>query len=233
MGLFTNRKRDEESGNADTASMLARFAPPTATGLIDGEPDAALTDSGAANNQPDFAAIEVPPFGDIEAPPFSDAGTIDTSTFEAGSFEAGTFDAATFDNFSEVTSEQPAESSIRSPELAGYSPELVELRNIEMQAAELSADTAMSASLYDDTDRQLDDRPPAHVGNVEIDVPGLLDMLGIDQTATLTDISEARQRFSAEHEPNGYDDADAAEIKEKIRREVNTAYALFRLTHAG
>ncbi len=81
--------------------------------------------------------------------------------------------------------------------------------------------------------RRLEDRPLAQAGNVEIDAAGLLEMLGVDHGATLIDISEARQQFLADHQPVDTDDADAARIKEKIRREVNTAYASFRLTHAS
>lgn len=81
--------------------------------------------------------------------------------------------------------------------------------------------------------RRLEDRPRVQAGNVEIDAAGLLNMLGVDHNATLIDISDARQRFLAEHLPATSDDVDAAELKEKIRREINTAYASFRLTHAG
>lgn len=101
-------------------------------------------------------------------------------------------------------------------------------------------DDAVDAPLLDpapDVDltlkRRLEDRPRVQAGNVEIDAAGLLNMLGVDHNATLIDISDARQRFLAEHLPADSDDVDAAELKEKIRREVNTAYASFRLTHAG
>jgi len=56
-------------------------------------------------------------------------------------------------------------------------------------------------------------------------------MLGVDDSATLIDISEAQQRFLADHQPVDSDDADAAAIKEAIRREINSAYASFRLTY--
>ena len=79
--------------------------------------------------------------------------------------------------------------------------------------------------------RRLEDRPRAQAGNVEIDAEGLLSMLGVDDSATLIDISEAQQRFLADHQPVDSDDADAAAIKEAIRREINSAYASFRLTY--
>lgn len=80
--------------------------------------------------------------------------------------------------------------------------------------------------------RRLEDQPRAQAGNVEIDAAGLRSMLGVPDDASLLDISSARQRFLADHEPVDGDDTDAAELKERIRREVNTAYASFRLTHA-
>lgn len=82
--------------------------------------------------------------------------------------------------------------------------------------------------------RSLTDHPvgTVHAGNVEIDARGLLDMLGVTPAATLMDISEARLRFLAEHDPAAEDDPEAARIKERIRRRVNTAYASFRLTLA-
>ena len=82
--------------------------------------------------------------------------------------------------------------------------------------------------------RPLADQPTgmAHAGNVEIDAHGLLEMLGVEPDAALIDISDARLRFLAEHDPAAEGDADAAAIKERIRRQVNVAYASFRLTHA-
>lgn len=80
--------------------------------------------------------------------------------------------------------------------------------------------------------RMLEDQPEPKVetGNVEIDVDGLLQMLGVSADASLIDISEARLRFLAEHDPSSETNEDAARIKERICREVNTAYASFRLT---
>ena len=80
--------------------------------------------------------------------------------------------------------------------------------------------------------RRLEDRPRVQAGNVEIDVEGLLALLGVEEGASLIDISEATQRFLQEHRIVDLDDPDAAALKERIRREVNTAYASFRLTHA-
>ena len=64
----------------------------------------------------------------------------------------------------------------------------------------------------------------------EIDVDGLLEMLGVNADASLIDISEARLRFLSEQDPSSETNEDAAQIKERIRREVNTAYASIRLT---
>ena len=84
-------------------------------------------------------------------------------------------------------------------------------------------------------DRTLEDQPTAEASsdNDDIDVGGLLHMLGVSAEASLSDISEARLRFLSEHDPSDETDADAAQIKERIRREVNTAYASFRLTRGG
>lgn len=79
--------------------------------------------------------------------------------------------------------------------------------------------------------RPLTERP-VHAGNVEIDVDGLLEMLGVAPNAPLIDISEAHLRFMAQHDPAAEDDPEAAHLKEQIRRQVNTAYASFRLTLA-
>jgi len=81
--------------------------------------------------------------------------------------------------------------------------------------------------------RRLEDRPRAQAGNVEIDASGLLELLGVNADSGLITISEAHQRFLADHQPAGADDADADGIKAKIRAEVNTAYASFRLTRAA
>lgn len=81
--------------------------------------------------------------------------------------------------------------------------------------------------------RRLEDQHRAQAGNVQIDAAGLLEMLGVDRHSDLETISRAWQRFLAEHQPIDSDDADTAELKERIRREVNTAYASFRLTRAA
>lgn len=83
------------------------------------------------------------------------------------------------------------------------------------------------------TEQPLGTVQTAHVSNVEIDVHGLLDMLGVSPDASLVDISDARRRFLAQHDPAAEDDPDAARLKEQIRRRVNTAYASFRLTRVG
>lgn len=84
-------------------------------------------------------------------------------------------------------------------------------------------------------DRVLQDRLPdtPRAGNVDINVDGLLELLGVDADASLADISESRRRFLTEHDPSRETNEDAAQIKERIRREVNTAYALFRLTRGA
>lgn len=64
---------------------------------------------------------------------------------------------------------------------------------------------------------------------IDIDVDGLLGLLGVAPDASLSEISAARLRFLAEHDPQAETRADAAEIKERIRRQINTAYASFRL----
>lgn len=78
--------------------------------------------------------------------------------------------------------------------------------------------------------RRLADRPRAQAGNVEIDAEGLLALLGLDADADLLDVSDAHLRFVADHAPSDTDDHEAAQIKERIRREVKSAYASFRLT---
>lgn len=77
-----------------------------------------------------------------------------------------------------------------------------------------------------------DEAALVQAGNVEIDAVGLLDMLGVDPDASLSDISQARLRFLVEHDPAAESDPEAARLKERIRRQVNTAYASFRLTRA-
>ncbi len=72
-----------------------------------------------------------------------------------------------------------------------------------------------------------------HDDTIDIDVDGLLDLLGVAPDASLGEISEARLRFLDAHDPQAETRADAAEIKERIRRQINTAYATFRLTRAG
>lgn len=69
--------------------------------------------------------------------------------------------------------------------------------------------------------------------NVEIDVDGLLEVLGVDADASLVDISQARLEFLSQHDPSVETNEDAAKIKERICREVNIAYASFRLSQAG
>lgn len=81
--------------------------------------------------------------------------------------------------------------------------------------------------------RRLDDEHRAQAGNVEIDVAGLLQLLEIDDADDLPAISEAWQRFLAEHQPLDTDDEDSAALKLRICREINAAYASFRLTRAA
>ena len=85
-------------------------------------------------------------------------------------------------------------------------------------------------SLDDTTDPGL---VGSHDESIDIDVEGLLELLGVASDASLTEISEARLRFLDAHDPQAETRADAAEIKERIRRQINTAYATFRLTRAG
>ena len=91
--------------------------------------------------------------------------------------------------------------------------------------------TDAGTSAFVDQRRRLEDQPRAQAGNIEIDATGLRSMLGVSDDASLLQISAARQRFLADHEPHQDDDSDAVALKERIRREVNTAYATFRLTH--
>ena len=81
--------------------------------------------------------------------------------------------------------------------------------------------------------RSLEERPRTQAGNVEVDAEGLLQMLGIESRATLAEISEAHRRFVADHDPSAETDQEAAIIKERIRRQINMAYASFRLTRSA
>ncbi len=78
-----------------------------------------------------------------------------------------------------------------------------------------------------------DDPAIDHDVAIDIDVDGLLELLGVSPDASLDEISEARLRFLDTHDPQAETRADAAAIKERIRRQINTAYATFRLTKAG
>ncbi len=69
----------------------------------------------------------------------------------------------------------------------------------------------------------------ATAGNVEIDDVGLLELLDLEPGASLVEVSEARLRFLTEHDPEVEQDPEAALLKRKIRRQVNAAYASFRL----
>ena len=130
-----------------------------------------------------------------------------------------------------VTPVPPAPSSEATAPIPGFA--LVDPIGDISPVEEVDAAGAAPIADGDAPTRRLDDRPRAQAGNVEIDATGLLDMLGVDSSAALIDISEAHQRFLSDHEPVDGDTADALELKNKIRSEVNTAYASFRLTRAS
>lgn len=101
--------------------------------------------------------------------------------------------------------------------------------NRKREEDEITAAVPASAEASPGRARRLEDQPQ-QAGNVEIDAAGLRALLGVDDDASLVEISAACQRFVDEHRPSDADDVDAAELKERIRREINTAYASFRLT---
>lgn len=182
MGLFTNRKRNDEDveGLSEAASMLAQFKTPPAPDLAEfTPPDLEISSDQRVDTLPSPSVPDFFPAGPISD--FSPSDPIDESS------------AAPLTSFEPI-------------EIPGAAAEEPEPR------------------------RRLQDRPRAQAGNVEIDATGLLELLGVEVDSDLIDISEAHQRFLSDHEPSDADDSDAAGIKEKIRCEVNTAYASFRLT---
>ncbi len=185
MGLFTNRKRDEDlDGLSEAASLLAQFNSPAdehAGGVNTAEP-------APTEHRSDPVA------GFLPSEPMTDFFSVEAVDEAAAAPIAETSDFFAVAAFPTFFSEEPTVAPL---------------------------------------ERRLEDRPRAQAGNVEIDASGLLDMLGVAASAELIDISEAHQRFLADHQPSDSDDADAASIKEAIRREANTAYASFRLTHAA
>lgn len=66
-------------------------------------------------------------------------------------------------------------------------------------------------------------------GNLGFDEQGLLDMLGLPLQSDLRQVSAATTAFLADLDPDSELDPEASELKRRIRREVNTAYATYRL----
>ncbi len=124
-------------------------------------------------------------------------------------------------------------SSIDSPEGSGQSAE-AELAEVGITLAEVEPNFP-PAPRRTWNEPSPDEQPAdsARASTLGIDVDGLLQLLGVTADASLKDISQARLQFLWEHDPSGETNQDAAKIKERICREVNTAYASFRLTRAG
>lgn len=185
MGLFTNRKRDDDPTDVIHSGQVIEALEPTQDETTHGEPAPDGSEPLAGH---DFAddAVERGAVNSDDAAPFVDEALVSEDEATRALAEFG------------ITLEETAPAVPPGPR------------------------------------RALTEQPTAtaQAGNVEIDALGLLEMLGVDQDASLIDISDARLRFLAEHDPVAETDAEAAEIKERIRRQVNVAYASFRLTHA-
>ena len=199
MGLFTNRKKDDDdvAGLSEAANMLARLG-----GAAEAEQPAEATMTGFT------PADETLHFSQGDEAAETTEGTVLTDSTALPS------DASVTDTVLADTPLPDASPASRSNPFVGFPG-------------------AQTADVTDAPRRRLEDRPRAQAGNVEIDAAGLLNVLGVDKSASLTEISEAHQKFVADHQPVGTDDADAAQIKKRIRREVNSAYASFRLTYAA
>lgn len=214
MGLFTNRKRDEAddvAGLTEAASMLARFtsSPTPDASIPEAEQDeTAHSDDTVGATMTGFTPVDAT----LEFAPSNDFSNTALLDGPDGLDEANLLPSAA--PFGDAPSFSPES-------FGGF-------------AARPASDTTTDSSEVTEAPRRrLEDRPRAQAGNVEIDRSGLLTLLGVGSNATLIDISEAHQKFVADHQPTGTDDNDAAQIKKRIRREVNSAYASFRLTHSN
>lgn len=205
MGLFTNRKKDDDdvAGLSEAANMLARLG-----GAPEAEQPAEATMTGFTPADETLHFLQ----GDEAAE--TTEGTVLTDIVALTDSTALPHHAAVTDTVLADTPLPDASPASRSNPFVGFPG-------------------AQTADVTDAPRRRLEDRPRAQAGNVEIDAAGLLNVLGVDKSASLTEISEAHQKFVADHQPVGTDDADAAQIKKRIRREVNSAYASFRLTYAA
>lgn len=215
MGLFTNRKRDEAdddvAGLTEAASLLARF-----TSSPTPDVSARETEHDETVHSDDTAGATMTGFTPVDA-------TLEFAPSNEFS------DTALLDGADAISEANPLPSAAPFSDAPAFSPE-----SFGGFAADPAGDTTTDSSeVAEAPRRRLEDRPRAQAGNVEIDRSGLLTLLGVDSNATLIDISDAHQKFVADHQPTGADDNDAAQIKKRIRREVNSAYASFRLTHSN
>ena len=207
MGLFTNRKHE----GADT-------------GMVD----------ASQITHPLFDDIDTLDAGDVQRADAADA----TFNFFDNSRASGTYGSA--------EAAGPPLPDVELPEAApteGVVPDIAQPFYDNDTNRHEATPFAGFATTFENTEsktspaleRVLQDRLPdtPQTDNVDINVDGLLELLGVDADASLADISEARRRFLTEHDPSRETNEDAAQIKERIRREVNTAYASFRLTRGA
>lgn len=70
--------------------------------------------------------------------------------------------------------------------------------------------------------------------DLAIDTDAFLRILGLTSDATVAEVSMAQREFLRFHEPvpDG-DDADSDDVRSRLRREMNIAYAVYRLTAAN
>lgn len=76
-------------------------------------------------------------------------------------------------------------------------------------------------------------RPHDHSIGIPLDTEGLYEILEVGSKPSLAEVSAAHRAFLAGHDPADELDPEAAALLERIRCEVNAAYAMFRLTKAG
>lgn len=204
MGLFTNRKKDDAADVAGLSEAANMLARLGDAPEAEKPAEATMTGFLPADETFDFSPAD-------EAAESTEGAVLTDTTVLANTV---------------LTNAVPTNMPLTDTSLAESSP-------APSSNPFMGFPATPSVEVTETPRRRLEDRPRAQAGNVEIDASGLLTLLGVDKTASLTEISEAHQRFVTDHQPAGTDDADAAQIKKRIRREVNSAYASFRLTYAA